>query len=166
MVVEVEEEVPVEHPRRLVGQTLSPELRVHCEPIQMRDPAAAVLHLERHAPGELPARPRAVVDLDHEASIVVRLARRLLDRGRDRLPIPRPPAGEVRLDLLVVRELDEEVDVLGPGAADADAHRPGSTAAARAFDRTNPEPSATPSRISPSPPASAAVIGSPRKTAP
>src|SRR4029079_18788672 len=40
VVVEVEEEVPVEHPRRLVGQTLSPELRVHCEPIQMRDPAA------------------------------------------------------------------------------------------------------------------------------
>src|SRR5437868_11181991 len=46
VVVEVEEEVPVEHPRRLVGQTLPAKIGVHGEPIQMRDPAAAVLHLE------------------------------------------------------------------------------------------------------------------------
>src|SRR5205085_1602254 len=89
-----------------------------------------------------------------------------LDGCRDGLPIPRASAREVRLDLLVVRELDEEVHVLGPGATDADAHRPGSTAAARALVRANPDPSATPSRISARPPASAAVSGSPRKSAP
>src|SRR5438270_2642099 len=74
VVVEVEEEVPVEHPRRLVRQTPPPEVRVHREPVEVRDPAAAVRHLERHAPGELPACPRPLGDLDHEASIVVGLA--------------------------------------------------------------------------------------------
>src|ERR671939_1924633 len=55
VVVEVEEEVPVEHPRRLVGHPPPAEVRMHREPVEMRDPAAAVRHLERHAPGEPPA---------------------------------------------------------------------------------------------------------------
>src|SRR5436853_6959145 len=66
VVVEVEEEVPVEHPRRLVRQAPPAEVRVHREPEKMRDPAAVIRHLEGHAPGEPPARPRSVVDHDHE----------------------------------------------------------------------------------------------------
>src|SRR5437868_9701314 len=42
VVVEVEEEVPVEHPRRLVRQAPPAEVRMHSEPVEMRDPAAAV----------------------------------------------------------------------------------------------------------------------------
>src|ERR671929_1798334 len=60
VVVEVEEEVPVEHARGLVGEPPPAELRMHREPEQMGDPAAPVRHLERHAPGALPARPVVV----------------------------------------------------------------------------------------------------------
>src|ERR687884_171647 len=92
VVVEVEEEVPAEDARRLVGEPPPAELRMHREPEQVRDPAPAVRHLERHAPGALPARARSVVDLDHEAPVLLRLTRRLLDGRRDRLPIARPAA--------------------------------------------------------------------------
>ena len=140
------------------------EIRVHGESTEMRDPAPAVLHLEFHASGESPSLP--VVDLDHKPPVVVRLSQRPLDLRGDGVALTGASAGEVRIDVPVVRELDEEVDVLGLRAADADAHRPGSTAGARALGRKRPDPSATPSRISARPPASAAVIGSPRKTAP
>src|ERR671929_803565 len=46
VVVEVEEQVPVEHLRRLVRQAPPAEVRMQREPIQMRDPAPAVRHLE------------------------------------------------------------------------------------------------------------------------
>src|SRR5437588_3383582 len=71
VVVEVEEEVSVEHPRGLVRDSPAAEARMDGEPAEMCDPAPAVLHLELHASGELP--PRAVVDLDHEPPVVVRL---------------------------------------------------------------------------------------------
>src|ERR687884_1680624 len=67
VVVEVEEEVPVEHARGLVRNPPAAEVRVHRKPAQVRDPAPTVLHLELHGPGALPARP--VVDLDHEAPV-------------------------------------------------------------------------------------------------
>ena len=129
-----------------------------------RHPAPLVLDPELHAPGEAPAV--AVVDLDHEAAEVVRLTERPLHLVRDRVGVARAPGREVRLDVLVVRERDEEVDVAGRRAPDAQAHRPGSAAVARGTGRTSPEPTATPARISASPPASAAVTGSPRKSAP
>src|ERR687885_973961 len=88
VVVEVEEEVPVEHARRLVGHPTAAVIRMHGEPVEVRDPAAAVRHLERHAAGEPPAVAGPVVDLDHKASVVVRLPQRPLDGRRDRLPIP------------------------------------------------------------------------------
>src|ERR687888_2388752 len=46
VVVEVEEEVPVEHPRRLVRHAATAEIGMHREPEQVRDPAAAVLYFE------------------------------------------------------------------------------------------------------------------------
>src|SRR5919198_1694887 len=50
VVVEVEEEVPVEHPRRLVRNTTTAEVRMHREPEQMRDPAAAVFFPQYPSP--------------------------------------------------------------------------------------------------------------------
>src|ERR671933_308655 len=73
VVVEVEDEVSVEHARRLVGHPPPAEVRMHREPVEVRDPAAAVRHPERHAPGELPPPPRPVLDLDHEAAVLLRL---------------------------------------------------------------------------------------------
>src|SRR5207248_1884545 len=148
---------------RLVGEPAAAEVGMDREAAEARDPAAAVLDVELHAPGEAP--PVAVCDLDHEAAEVLRLGKRALDLRGDRLVVARAASGEERLDVVVVRELDEEVDVLGPRPPDAQAHRPGSTAA-RGAGRRSPEPTATPSRISARPPASAAVTGSPRKSAP
>src|SRR5437588_12589415 len=47
VVVEVEEEVPVEHPRGLVRDSPAAEARLHGEPADRRDPAPAALHLDR-----------------------------------------------------------------------------------------------------------------------
>src|ERR671929_1632750 len=48
VVVEVEEEVPVEHPRRLVRHPSPTEVGMHGEPVEVGDPAAPIRHLEGH----------------------------------------------------------------------------------------------------------------------
>jgi hypothetical protein len=67
VVAEVEDQVPLEQPRGLVGETTAAEVRMHRERAEVRDPAALVGDLEAHQPGRLP------VELDHEAAELLRL---------------------------------------------------------------------------------------------
>ena len=157
MEAELEEQVALEEPRRLVREPLPPELRVDREPAELSDATAAVRGLELHRPRGLAVR------LDHEQPVVGRLSLRALDLREDGVVIHRPQGGEVRLHLLVGQELDEEIGVRGLGAAQP--HGAGSTAGRRS-GRQAPEPSATPARISTRPASAGARNGSSRISAP
>src|SRR5262249_32428626 len=90
------------------------------------------------------------------------LAFELLDQHLAVEPLARR---EKRPHVLVGEDAEQEVEVVPRRATQANAH--GSwTAGARRASRRAPEPSATPARISPSPPSVAAVIVSPRRIAP
>ena len=93
------------------------------EPAELGDPAALVLDAEAHHAGRL------AVDLDHEAAEVLRLALRARDLLEQLLARGRTAGGQVRVDVLVRRQLDEEVDVGRRRPTDRDTHgRAGSTA--------------------------------------
>src|SRR5205085_11787263 len=91
-----------------------------------------------------------------------RLGRRALDFLQQLLGRPRPPGAQERLDVVVVRELDEEVEVARLGSPDR--RRAGH--GRRLARRTAPVPSATPPSTSASPATAAPVTGSPRNKAP
>ena len=73
VVAEVLEQVPLELPRRLVGDVPAAEVRMDGEATEPGDPASAVLDLEAHDAGALP------VDLDEEPAEGQRLPPRALD---------------------------------------------------------------------------------------
>src|SRR5581483_1936751 len=155
MEAELLEEVALELARSLVPHSPPAEVRVHRQAAEPGDPGALVADLERHRPG------RPAVELDDEQAVLLGLALRALDRGEDAVAVALAPRRQVRLDLLVVQELDEEVDVarLCPPQPQGT----GSTAGSRRrTGRHAPEPSATPPRISASPPSIVARSGSSR----
>ena len=157
----VVEEMALEETCPLVGHPPTAEVRMDGEPAQVGDPVPTAAAREAH-------RPRQVaVDLDHEQAVDVRLGLVPLDVGRQRVTVVRPARGEKRLHILVRDEVDEEVEVVGPSAADRD-HYAGSSlgAARRRTVNRSPEPRAIPTRISPSPSNIGFVIGSERKSAP
>jgi hypothetical protein len=87
------------------------------QPAKRRDAAALVLDAEAHDPCAL------AVDLDHEAAELLRLTLRPFDLREQLLARRRPPRGEIWVHLVVRRQLDEEVDVVGCRPPDRDAHR-------------------------------------------
>ena len=109
--------------------------------------------------------------LDHEAPERVRIALLLLElaRAAHRGRTLRPAAGYGRTSSCV-KTLEQEVDVVAGRTPNANA----AAARSRLLDRrlapherrTAPEPRATPTMISASPPRLATVIGSPSRTAP
>src|SRR5256714_398353 len=157
--VELEQQVALKVLRRLVGKTAATKVRMDREISEVRNPRAAVNELEAHRAG---ASPMAVLlDLDHEATECVWLPLRTLDLLQQRRPVARPRRGKVRLDVLVRRQLDEEVDVGRLRAAQPepvaldDAHGAGVAAAG------SRDPNATPPRISTMPISSSTVSDSP-----
>src|SRR5213592_4420571 len=109
-----------------------------------------------------PARP--AVEQDHEPAETVGLGLRALDLGRDLLECSSAAWAQVRVDVRIARELDEEVDVGGLGAPKLD--HAASTAVARRGSLAAPEPTAMPTRIRASPASAAGRSGSPRTTTP
>src|ERR687897_644824 len=136
---ELEDQVPLQEPCGVVGDAPAAEVRVDGDAAELRDPATSILLREAHH-----ARALAV-DLDHEPPVLVGLALRALDLFEDLLPCRRATGREERVDVVVRRQLDEEVDVVGPGTPDRDTHvRAGSTASGARAGRSTPEPSAAP----------------------
>ena len=101
---------------------------------------------------------------DHEPAGLERLALGTLDLLEQRLTVARPARGHERLDVLVVRKLDEEIEIVNRRPADADVHS--GTGAGRRVQATSPEPRATPPRMSPSPTSFWGVRDSSRRVAP
>src|SRR5438067_486548 len=128
------------------------------EPLEMRDPRAAVVDLEAHG-----ARA-AAVDLDHESPVPRRIGDRTLELGSEGVAIAGRAAAEERLDVRVIQELEQEVEIVDPCSPDRD--HGVSAAGARRGKRSVPVPSATPARMSSSPPIAEAVTFSSRKIAP
>ena len=131
------------------------------EAAERGDPAPLVLEPKAHHAGPL------AFELDDEAAVTVRLRRRVLDLLEDLFRRRRAAGSQVRIDVVVGRQLDEEVDVVGPRPPDRDVHgRAGSTASAVRAGRRRPEPSATPLRISSSPAIIQPVTSSSSRNAP
>ena len=136
---EVEDQVALEEPRRVVGEPAAPEVRVDRERRRGRRSGCAgsrarsrIVPRARRRPRSRrrrtpPARPR-------ERSISARSPSR--SRGPDR--------GEERLDLLVGHELDEEVDVVAAGPRGSRRSRRLRRGRLAAREAHAPEPSATP----------------------
>jgi len=143
------EELALEQLRGFVGQPPPAEVGMDGEIAQVGDPRAPVGELETHRAGRTPSS--VLLDLGDEPPELLRLARRPLDLLQHALAVAGPRAGEIGLDLLVGRQLDQEVDVLGLGAAQPNraAHGAGvAGAGSRRGSRNAPDPSATPPRIS------------------
>src|SRR5262249_57578474 len=137
---------------------------------EVRDPGAAVRELEAERPGGPPLP--VVLDLDHEAPELAGLALRPVDLLQHRGTIAWSHRGQIGLDVLVGRQLEQEVDVGRLRTPKSEAVAPNSQgagvagAAARRGRRTAPDPSATPPRISTIPASSSPVTASPTNTAP
>src|SRR5437764_2901871 len=159
VVAEVEE-VALEEPRRLVGKAPAAEARVHRERPEVRDPAALVGDLQAHQ------ACRFSIQLDHEAAELLRLSLRALDLFQQTRAVARANRGQVRLDVLVGHELEQEVDVSRLGAPDRDVHGDGAATGSRRGNLTAPDPSATPPRINVIPASSCQVSGSPSSSTP
>src|SRR5919197_1009630 len=164
----------LEETRRPVGQPPAAKVGMNRERAEVRDPAAPVRDLESHHPGAAPLA--ATVDLDEKAAKLLRLRLRALDLGQEPLAVARPDHRQVRLDLLVAHQLDEEVEIgrLGPAESETVCsllpvlldHCGAGAGSRRRAVRTSPEPSPTPARISTSPRISSTVMGSPSSPAP
>jgi len=147
------------------------EVRMDREVSEVGDPRAPVGELEAHRAG---AAPLAVIlYLDDETTELVGLRLGALDLLQQPVELARARAREVGLDVLVGRQLDEEVDVIRSGPAQPqsvtldDAQGEGVAAAgSRRGIRTAPEPNATPPRISAMPTSSSTVKGSPSSVTP
>ncbi len=113
---EVADQVALECASGDVGHMLPTEVGVDRESSEVGDPAPDVRALEAHRSGG------RAVDLDHEDAERVRLDLRALHFRTDLVVAPRPDRGEIRLDLLVGHEVDEEVHVFLPRPAERDGH--------------------------------------------
>ena len=159
---ELDEQQPLELPRRVVCDSAAAEVRMHGETLQPRDPVRLVDDVEAESPRAL------AVDLDDEAAELLRLALRARHLLGQRRTVELGPGAEERTDVLAGDELREEVDVVGPGAPDGDAaHASEASDRRRRRDgRSAPVPSPTPRSTSTRPPIAMPAIGSPRKIAP
>ena len=131
---------------------------MHSEAAKVRDAVRLTELVEPQRAGTL------AVDLDDHAADLLRLALRALDLIANCFRVARMASAEKRLGVLVVEELDEKANIVGRGPAQRD--HVGSLAGTSVRRRWIPVPSATPPRISPSPPSAAAPMCSPRKSAP
>src|SRR4051812_12336131 len=147
MEAEVVEQVPLQLPCRLVGDPAAAEIRVRREAPEIRDLAPLVCDVESHRTGALPVV--SVRRLDHEPAALKRLPLGALDLREQGLAVARAPDRHERLDVLVIRELEQEADVFLGRAADANVHS--ATGAGRRAHATRPEPRATPARMRTSP---------------
>src|SRR4249919_1488503 len=152
VIAEVVEEVALEESRGSVGHLRATEVGVDRKTAEVCDPASSVPPFEAHRPGALAVR------LDDEDAEGIRLAVGAGDLGEDLLASLRAHGREVRLDVLVADELDEEVGVVRACAPDRD-HYAGSSCT-RTPNRRWPEASATPSSMSASPVIATALTGS------
>src|SRR6266508_2294387 len=110
VIAEVEEEVALKDPRSVVGKAPPAKGRMDGEPAEVRDPAAAVREVETH---DARSAPLAVLfDLDHESPALLWLFARALDLLEHRIPLTRADGCEVRIDVVVRRKLEQEVDVV------------------------------------------------------
>ena len=167
VVVEIEDQVPLDQLRRRVSQPPAAEVRVNGKPLEERDAAPAVADLESERPRRAPLA--TFFDLDQEAAELLRLRKRAVDLVQEISATAGRRSGEKRLDLLVRQQLDEEVDILPLRAAQPDAVTLDHGAVLRAARRrmmTLPEPSATPDRIRASAASAVQRSGSPRIVAP
>ena len=114
VVAELEDQVPLEHPCRLVGDAATAESGMHGEPADVGDSVRLTQLVERHHPGAL------AVDLDDHPAGLLRLAQRTLDLGSDRRRVARVTPAEERLGLLVGVELNKPIHVVGSRAAQHD----------------------------------------------
>ena len=145
----------------VVGESAAAEVGMDGEAAQLRDAAALVRDGEAHD------ACASAVELDDEASEVLRLALGALDLLEQLVARRGSSRGEERVDIVVARQRDEELDVVGSSAPDRHVHgRAGSTASGGALGRSSPEPSATPARISTRPTTIHAVISSSSSNAP
>ena len=120
------------------------------EAADVDDPVPLAPDLPGHRTREL------AVDLGDEEAVQI---------GDDPVAVVRPARRQERAHVVVRVELDEEVDVAVARRPDRDRH--GRTVAvSRRGNFTAPDASATPARISASPPSVAAVISSSRISAP
>src|SRR6266511_107076 len=157
----------LEGPRSVVGEVASTEVGVNGEAPEVRDPAAAVEDVEAQHTRAVPAP--SLLDLDHKTPAVFRLSARPLDLVEQRIAVARANGGQVGIDVVVGRELEQEVDIVRSCPAQAEAvardrlaHGAVATAAPRRGMRSTPEPKAVPVRISASPTIAETVIASPR----
>jgi hypothetical protein len=114
---ELEEQVALEQLRRFVRESTPAKVRMDGEIAEVRDPRAAVGELEAQRAG---AAPFTVLDLDDEASELVRLRLGALDFSKQSVALARARAREVGLDVLVRRQLDEEADIVRVGSTESD----------------------------------------------
>src|SRR5262249_38944813 len=143
---------------------------VHRETTEVCDAVALVREVERHRAGAPPVA--VLLDLDHEAAGLLGLGERALDLLAHGVRVTCAPAAEERFDVVVTRELGEEVGVTEPRAAEPEAvaaelaHRAVTTAVRRLGKRRTPEAIGVPVRIRTRPTIADAVIGSPSRRAP
>ena len=155
---ELEDQVPLEQARRVVGEPAAAEVGVDRERAEVRDPVALARELVPHGARALP------VDADDEPAEPLRLRPRPLDLRGDVLARSRPVRAQEGLDVRMRGELDEEVDIVGIGPPQLD--HAGWAAADRRGRRSAPEPVTIPSRIRASPASATGRSGSPRTTTP
>ena len=150
------DQVMLEQARGVVGEPAATEAGMDRDASDVRDPAADV-----RPPPEQRARTLSV-ELDHEQPALLGIAFEVLG---DAVPLVPAGGGEKRAHVVVGVEVGEEVEVIGLGGSKRDGHgRAG--AVARRGNRTAPDASATPPRISASPASVVAVISSSRIIAP
>ena len=119
MEAQVEDEVALEETSGAIRHAPAAEVRMHGEPLEMRDAAALVHALEAHRARAAPLA--AVVDLDDEAAERSRVALLLCELLEQCVAVERSARGEVGPHVLVREDAEHEVRVLAGRAADADA---------------------------------------------
>ncbi len=117
VVAEIQNEMPLQEARGLVGHALPTEVRMDGQALEVSDPRTAVLLLEaQHTCA-------GAVQLDDEAAVRRRLTLRSLDLRLDPSAVAARPAGEEGLYVLVIHELEEEVEVVRTCPPDGDHRR-------------------------------------------
>jgi hypothetical protein len=160
VVAELEDEMSLKEAGGGVGEAATAKTRVDREAAEARDAAARVAARERERSGAL------AVDLDDEAALRLRILVLSRELFGNRLPVEPLARGEERTHVVVREDVEQEVEVVRRRAPQRDVAHGSWIAGARRASRTAPEPSATPARISASPPSVAAVMLSSSRSAP
>ena len=110
VIAEFDQQVPLQLPRRLVGDAAAAKVRMHGEPAEIGDAMQVASLLEPHHTGAL------AVHLDDQTAVPLRLAFGTLDLGPNALVIECAAAAEERLRVVIRQQLDQPVDVVRPRA--------------------------------------------------